>query len=227
MAYRIAVEDMEQNHWVAWALDLPGCFSSARTQEESEVMAPTSISQYITWLKNLGYRKLPRQDYIEIEVVETFRSFVSGGMYVANAFFEDDKRPLLEEDVEFGVWLLERTREDLLDAAHNMTEEKFAQSIPGEVQGSIQGIVEHVAWVEWWYLDRLGLAFDRDKMPSGVFAMLTAVRQHTRDQLANLIGVDQIVTVRGEKWSPRKILRRTLWHERDHTNHIAKLQTYI
>ena len=227
MAYRIAVEDMEQNHWVAWALDLPGCFSSARTQEEAEVMAPTSISQYINWLKNLGYRQLPRQDYIEVEVVETFRSYVSGGMYVANAFFEDDKRPLLKEDVEFGLWLLERTREDLLDAANSVAEEKFAQSIPGEVQGSIQGIVEHVAWSEWWYLDRLGLAFDRDKMPSGVFKMLAAVRQHSQKQLASLVGVDQIITVRGEKWSPRKILRRTLWHERDHTNHIAKLRTYI
>jgi predicted RNase H-like HicB family nuclease len=227
MAYRIAVEDMEQNHWVAWALDLPGCFSSARTQEEAIVMAPTSISQYITWLKNLGYRQLPRQDYIDVEVEETFRSFVSGGMYVANAFFEDDQRPLLEEDVEFGLWLLERTQEDLLDVVQTVDRDKFSQSIPGEVQGSIQGIVEHIAWSEWWYLDRLGLAFDREKMPAGVIKMLEAVRQHTRNQLPDLIGLDRIVIVRGEKWSPRKILRRTLWHERDHTNHIAKLRTYI
>ncbi len=227
MAYRIAVEDMEQKHWVAWALDMPGCFSSARTQEEAIVMAPTSISQYISWLKNLGYPHLPRQDYIQVEVEETFKSFVSGGMYVANAFFEDDKRPLLEEDVEFGLWLLERTREELLDIVYSVDEKKFTQSIPGEVQGSIQGIVEHVAWSEWWYLDRLGLAFEREKMPAGVFKMLEAVRQHMQDQLPNLVNDERIVTLRGEKWSPRKILRRTLWHERDHTNHIAKLRTYI
>jgi hypothetical protein len=27
----------------------------------------------------------------------------------------------------------------------------------------------------------------------------------------------------GEFWSPRKLLRRAVWHERDHTGHIRKL----
>lgn len=27
----------------------------------------------------------------------------------------------------------------------------------------------------------------------------------------------------GEFWSPRKLLRRAIWHERDHTNHILQL----
>jgi hypothetical protein len=27
----------------------------------------------------------------------------------------------------------------------------------------------------------------------------------------------------GEFWSPRKLLRRAVWHERDHTEHIRKL----
>jgi hypothetical protein len=29
--------------------------------------------------------------------------------------------------------------------------------------------------------------------------------------------------VDGEFWSPRKALRRALWHERDHIDHINKL----
>jgi predicted RNase H-like HicB family nuclease len=227
MAYRIAVEDMEQNHWVAWALDLPGCFSAARTQEEAVIMAPTSISQYLTWLKNHGYRDLPRQDRIEIEVVEEFKSYVSDGMYVINAFFEDDKRPLQEEEVEFGIWLLDRTREDLGDVVETISTEKLNKSIPGEVQGSILGIIEHLAWSEWWYLDRIGLAFERSRMPTDPLMMVRAIRKHTLDQLAQLIDIDQITPSRGEYWSPRKVLRRTIWHERDHTNHIAKLRTYI
>jgi len=27
----------------------------------------------------------------------------------------------------------------------------------------------------------------------------------------------------GEIWSPRKALRRAVWHERDHTEHIRKI----
>jgi predicted RNase H-like HicB family nuclease len=227
MAYRIAVEDMEQNHWVAWALDLPGCFSAARTQEEAVIMAPTSISQYFTWLKNHGYRELPRLDRIEIEVVEQFKSYVSDGMYVINAFFEDDKRPLQAEEVKFGIWLLDRTREDLEDVINNISMEKLKKSIPGEVQGSIMGIIEHIAWSEWWYLDRIGVAFDRDRMPSDPLMMVRAIRQHTKEILEQLIEVEKITPSRGEYWSPRKVFRRTIWHERDHTNHIAKLRTYI
>jgi hypothetical protein len=30
MRIRIAVEDIEPNHWIAWAFDLPACYSSAR-----------------------------------------------------------------------------------------------------------------------------------------------------------------------------------------------------
>lgn len=31
MRIRLAVEDIEPNHWVAWALDLPACYSSTAT----------------------------------------------------------------------------------------------------------------------------------------------------------------------------------------------------
>jgi len=35
--------------------------------------------------------------------------------------------------------------------------------------------------------------------------------------------VNQVVGLDGEFWSPRKLLRRTVWHERDHVDHIRKL----
>ena len=37
-----------------------------------------------------------------------------------------------------------------------------------------------------------------------------------------IIGVKN--NVEGEFWSPRKLLRRAVWHERDHTVHIRKLR---
>jgi hypothetical protein len=35
--------------------------------------------------------------------------------------------------------------------------------------------------------------------------------------------MNKVVGVEGEMWSPRKVLRRAVWHERDHTEHIRKL----
>jgi ferritin len=42
--------------------------------------------------------------------------------------------------------------------------------------------------------------------------------------LFKMNGVKLVVGVNGEFWSPRKVLRRALWHERDHTEHIRKLR---
>jgi hypothetical protein len=41
--------------------------------------------------------------------------------------------------------------------------------------------------------------------------------------LPTLEGMKQVFGVDGEFWSPRKVLRRALWHEKDHVEHICKL----
>ena len=54
-------------------------------------------------------------------------------------------------------------------------------------------------------------------------ARLQKVRALLNATLPKLEGVVKAVGVDGEFWSPRKVLRRALWHERDHTEHIKKL----
>ena len=223
MRYRLGIEDIEPNHWVAWVLELPGCFSSARTQEEAVAQAPSRISAYFAWLSSHGRATFLTSERIEVQVVEVFHSFVSEGDYVVNAFFEDDRRPLIHDEVKNGLWLLDCSRRDLLAVIQQMSSEKLSQPISGEVQGSIAGILDHIAWAEWWYFDRLNLAFEREEMPGDPLAKLEKVRAHTRAQLPKLVGDGQVVECIGEQWSARKVLRRALWHERDHTQHIAKL----
>jgi hypothetical protein len=223
----MAVEQIEPNHWVVWGLDLPGFYCRARTQEEAAALAPTELSRYFAWLRNHGYRNLPKQVRVEIEIVESFHSYVSDGMYIVNSFFEDDLRPLEEQEVEFSLWLLDRTREDLIASLDQIPEEKKVIAVPNEVHVSITGILEHVAWTEWWTFERLDLASPRDQMPTDPYELLDAVRAQTKSRLPELVGKELVIEKQKERWSPRKILRRTLWHERDHTHHITKLGTYI
>jgi hypothetical protein len=49
------------------------------------------------------------------------------------------------------------------------------------------------------------------------------VRTRLAEALPNLEGMSKVVGKDGEFWSPRKVVRRALWHERDHTFHILKL----
>ncbi len=225
MRYRLAVEDIEPNHWLAWLLDLPACFSSAQTQVDAIAHAPECVSAYYSWLSSHD-RSLPViAEPIETEIVETFHSFAStqDSEYLVNAFFDDDRRPLQYWDVELALRLLQWTRQDLLQVLQPAPQEQLSKPIAGEVCGSIAGIIKHIAGAENWYFHRLDLALDKTQLPDDPLAMLQVVRGNTRAQLVKLIGNGQITKRSDELWSARKIVRRTLWHERDHTRHIERL----
>jgi hypothetical protein len=104
-----------------------------------------------------------------------------------------------------------------------LSEAKLNQTYPGE-RWSINGILNHLGSAEWWYLDRLGLAFPRAQVPEEPLAWLDTVRKRFNSTLYKLSDVKRVVGVDGEFWSPRKLLRRSLWHERDHIEHILKLK---
>jgi uncharacterized damage-inducible protein DinB len=225
MHIRLAVEDIEPNHWIAWALDLPACFSSAATATDAVAFAPKKIAGYFSWLSS-HIDLLPTiNEPIEVEVVETFYSFVSSEDpdYVVNAFFEDDRYPLGYWDIENALRLLNWTRQDLLGVIQSTTQHQLARAISGEVHGSIAGILNHIAVAENWYFDQLDGGLEQELLPDDPLERLALVRANTREQLARLIGDKRITKNCDELWSSRKIVRRTLWHERDHTRQITQL----
>ncbi len=52
---------------------------------------------------------------------------------------------------------------------------------------------------------------------------LTTVRNQAQQAVWSWIGDDQNTTSSDEAWTARKIVRRMLWHERDHIGQIAQL----
>jgi predicted RNase H-like HicB family nuclease/uncharacterized damage-inducible protein DinB len=221
MLYRIGVEDIEPNHWVAWVFDLFGCYSKARTRDEAIANAPRIIAEYFAWLSRHGREVLPPES-IEVEVSESWDSFICEGDYIVNAFFEDDRRPLSDNEIDYVLELLEYTRQDLLRVINPLSSEQLDKPIRDELQGSIRGILEHIAYAERWYFDRLGLAFPREEMPDDVMDMLEKVRTYTVHKLPELAGDTRITERISERWSARKLVRRTLWHERTHTRQIIR-----
>jgi uncharacterized damage-inducible protein DinB/predicted RNase H-like HicB family nuclease len=223
MRIRLTVEDIELNHWIAWALDLPGCYSSARTMEAAIANASKRVGEYFAWLTKYDHTCHVIVEPMEIKIVETFQSRASreDPEYLVNAFFDDDRRPLGYWEVEIALRLLDWTRQDLLSLLHSIPSEQLTRIIPGEVRGSIAGILNHIAIAENWYFGQLGLG--TADLPDSPFEKMDTVRDHTRDQLVKLVGNEQILQHCDELWSGRKIVRRALWHERDHTQHIQQL----
>jgi len=222
MDFHLGIEDMEPNSWIAWVFELPGCYARATTREEAIDRAPEAIAELLERLEQSGYPLLETHPSINTNVVEEFRSFPSSPDYIVNAFFDNDRIPLTDVDIKYAQHLLSLNRNDLLAVVANLPAETVDREITGEVQKNINGILRHIGTAEWWYWDRIGLAFPREERPKEVFELLNKIREFTLQHLPELVGSGQTTNRSGEDWSARKLLRRAIWHERAHTVQILR-----
>jgi hypothetical protein len=227
--FRVGLENNMEGRSIAWAVEHPGCFAYGATGNDALENLPAAIEKYIGWAAQKEAQSWLMPGDIEIQLDETWETYqinegyelVEDG-YEVNAWFLYDWKPLGLEEIERGLKLLSWSRADLLETVKGLSPEKLKATYPNE-RWSIAGILKHIGGAEWWYLNRLGLAFQRQEVPQDPFERLDKVRSRLEEVLPEFVGSKQVVGIDGEFWSPRKLLRRAAWHERDHTIHIRKL----
>jgi hypothetical protein len=232
MIFRIGIENNNDDRTIAWALGHPGCFAYGQDSEEAQKNFVTSARQYREWIAQHEEPWLDEE--VSVYVEETFDAYFitpsfdhaerGRNSYMVESFFLHDWKPLVPHEIEHALKMLAWSRADLLSLIEGLSPEKLAQRYPNE-RWEINGILKHIAGGEWFYQERIGFPFpeNEDQLPADPFEQLHVVRQHLDTLLPKLDGVSKVVGVEGEIWSPRKMLRRALWHERDHTEHIRKL----
>lgn len=230
MQMLVGIENNIEGRSLAWALEYPGCYAYGENQDIALTSIPHAVMEYFAWFASRSrVEPLDPSDELELVIADTWEVYsinenydqVEEG-YEVNAWFWHDWKPLSQKEIESGLEILFWCREDLLDAVNGLDEAVLQQRYSGE-RWSIAGILGHVGGAEWWYLDRLGLAFPRHELPEDPFARLSLVRETLNQVLPTLEASVQVVGKDGEIWSPRKMLRRAIWHERDHFQHIHKL----
>ena len=232
MDFRVGLENNVEGRSLAWVLGYPGCFVYGPDGKSALESTSVAIREYEQWIKDQGYEPWFDCDTIEIHLEETWEVYAINKQYEiveegydVEAWFQHDWKPLTENEIERGIQLLNWTRRELLFSIKDMSPQDLEQSFPGE-RWNYEGILKHVAGAEWWYLDRLGLAFPQQQMPPETFDRLEMVRGYFLETLSKLANSRQVVGTDGEFWSPRKMLRRAVWHERDHIGHILKLRSW-
>ena len=224
--YRLALEDMEPAHWIAWALDLPGCYSRAATSEKAVSDAPAAIAAYFAWRSEQDCSFPTPSGTFETQVVETFHAFSAkdASDTIVNAFFEDDRRPLAGWEIQNALQVLDWTRRDLdaLIGAMRPEQRSTPDARPAGRETPAD-LLRHIADAENWYFSQMGLALAKEQLPVDPPERLAAVRDNSRAQLRLWAGEARITVAHAEQWSARKIVRRMLWHERDHTQQIARM----
>jgi hypothetical protein len=233
MIFQAGVENNNEGRSIAWALEHPGCFAYGMNADGALLNLETALSRYAGWILRHDTRTWLSFADTDIEIVvngtwdvyyinDTLDKATEVDGFSVESFFPYDWKPLTAPEIKHGLALLAWSREDLLKPVLGLSQEKRDAEYVGE-RWSINGILGHVGGATWWYLERLGLAFPREEIPKEPQAHFEKVHDYFASLLPKLEGVKQVVGVEGELWSPRKVLRRALWHERDHTDHIRKL----
>lgn len=223
MPYVVCAEEMD-GRWIAHVPDLPGCYSSHVERDTAIASAPEAVEAYVAWCASHGIRVSGVSP--PMVVSEVVRSWQYEPDYEVNAFFAADRPAFATDELPEIKRLLAATRKDLLAVVDSLNLDDLQRALPGE-RWPIGGVLHHVARAELWYLDRLGLAFPRAELAPEPLEAIEQVRRHTLSVLPSLSSNTGVVALAGEIWSSRKVIRRTLWHERDHTEHVTKLRTRL
>jgi predicted RNase H-like HicB family nuclease len=222
ITFHLGIEDIEPGNWVAWVLELPGCYARGSTRGEALGGVDVAIRELHQRLALSCYAGVTIPSEFSTVIVEEFRAYSSSPDYLVNAYFETDNHALRDEDVVYARCLLDVNRKDLLAVVEGLSAGVLHTYIEGEAQKTIRGILRHIGTAEWWYWDRLGLAFPRSERPDDVFQLLEKIRRFTVMLLPELVGSTRTTLCRGERWSARKLLRRAIWHEHVHTLQIRR-----
>ena len=227
--YRVGIENGAEGRSQAWVLGHPGCFAYGVDGAAALDAVSAAIRDYREWVTAHTSESWLVESVTEYQLEETWECYsinsdfeISQEGYEVNAWFRHDWKLLSAEDLQRGLLLLSWGREELLKTIHDISTETLERTYPKE-RWSIAGILKHIGGAEWWYLDRLGLAFPRQEVPGDPLPRLEKVRLKLDEVLPGLVGSTQVNGIDGEFWSPRKLLRRAVWHEYDHIAHIQKL----
>jgi uncharacterized damage-inducible protein DinB/predicted RNase H-like HicB family nuclease len=204
---------------------LPGCNWLADTPDLAWSRAVESISQHLVWLAKYAHPAPPEDEPVIPRLAQQRKSTARDGHLVG--FFESERQPVLPAEIPGFLELMSSARAELLSSVRDLPAE-VSNRRPAPGSWSVQETLRHVAGAERWYLTRI---LDPATIPvfkpsRSVWQRLETVRALAVDRLSGLTAAERsaVVAARsGELWSARKVFRRFLEHEREHTAHIREI----
>lgn len=231
MQIRVGLENNNEGRSLAWVLDHPGCFAYGKDGTEAILRVPQAIITYREWIgekTNASWLSdLQDFDIALTEVFECYKFMVGNRETEITAWFQDDARALSAAEIEQASLLLTWSRDELVQLISPLNLQQREKKFIGE-RWSINGILRHVANANVWYLDRLHLAaILPDQLSNNPVERFNQVHELMLKSLPDLKDHSEIPEVEGETWSARKVLRRSIWHMRDHYFHVERLMTFL
>ena len=221
--YRVCLEVATDGTCMAHVPELAGCFAVGSTREEALESLRRAVAEYLTWLAGHGEAAAPSAETADVEI-EVAEEVASAGSYPLGpgeplAFFAADEEPMSYNDLQTAVRLMEHARRDLLEFLRGVPDDLLHWR-PAPDKWSIADTLLHMAYAEASYVARL-----EEQSEPTPFPQLAAIRSWAYHRLGRLTEpeLSRVTSHREEKWSARKVLRRFLEHDREHTAYIHSL----
>ncbi|PZR97958.1 MAG: hypothetical protein DLM69_09200 [Candidatus Chloroheliales bacterium] len=233
-SYDLYLEVASDGRAMAHVLALLGCFTKADSSEAALDAVPQAVWDYWAWLGQHGENLAePEGTTIQVvEVVEGFGPFQHGDKA---ALFTPEREPIGVTEMETYLRRWSFARADLLTLTPNVSDYLLDwQASVGEM--SIRQILRHVGNTNEWYLSRLvnpatlpAQWESDDKLP--IFRFLAMEQRTVTERMRKLTAKERAQVTYptswtdhpNEPWSARKVLRRMIEHEREHTEQIVQV----
>jgi predicted RNase H-like HicB family nuclease/uncharacterized damage-inducible protein DinB len=221
--YRVCLEVAGDGTCMAHVPELMGCFAVGSTREEALERLHGAVTEYLAWLAEHGEAPALSTES-EVAEMEVGEEVSTPGSYPREpgdpiAFFAADREAFSYHELQTAVRLIEHARRDLLEFLRDVPEGVLHWR-PGPEEWSIGETLLHMAHAEASYIARLD-----DESERSPFPQMAAIRSWAYHRLSRLTEAElsRLTTHRGEQWSARKVLRRFLEHDREHTAYIRSL----
>lgn len=231
----VYLEIGQDGRCMAHVLDLPGCIARAPTRDEALSRVPDAIRETRAWLRRHGEPAPPADEPIEIEIAGESTGLGPFDPGDAAALFPPDREPLTSEEMEHYFRLMAHARADLLALVRDLSNDVLDWQ-PGPGSLSIRRLLRHIGNAEQWYVSRLvppetlPPEWEHDEgLPIFKFlemerrTAIARLRQLTDEERSGVFYPTHWTRHAEEPWTARKVLRRFLEHEREHTAQVREV----
>ncbi len=229
---KVFLETIPGQGWMAHLPELLGCFAYGNSKKEVLQNLRTKACERINWLLK-NKQKIANFPDLKFHTVEIKKGTIPNKAGGKAAFFSWDEKRLAEKELQLYLKWMELSRQRLLQVLKRVPSGAFSWK-PDRKSWSIKRNLLHICWAEWWYISRLAKYPELHKNQpdqKDLFSSLKKVRRVviqrlkklTPQELSEIIVPDYYTNHSDEKWSARKVVRRFLEHEAEHTENIQRI----
>ncbi len=216
---------------MAHVLTLLGCFTKASSSDAALDAVPQAMWDYWAWLRQHG-EMVAEPEGTTAEVIEISKGFGPFKHGDKAALFSPERQPISVEEMETYLRRWGYARADLLTLTPNVSDYLLDWKA-SENEMSIRQILRHVGNTNEWYISRL---VDQATLPAEwesdeklqIFRFLAMEQRTVTARMHKLTPLERAQVTHptkwtdhpDEPWTSRKVLRRMIEHEREHTEQI-------